>query len=278
MSSLNSNSPNSGKLVFPENGGSRSDPANRTERRGSISDGEVEDEDDEAVPQAELFNESVFRKMYVTSDFSAKKATGKLASLHIPPEKLKESFCQHGLKLGLCTENSCCEIMSAKITRSDRRLSGKFTGRKLVEYHILVTLKTCQASVWHRYSGFRAFYELVVEKYGSQEFSMFPRRHINKWSKAVTEERLVALDSFLQVCVENPKYRNDPLFKDFLSVDENARRQFYEPSQTQSHDIEIRQLSKEFRSMKSTIASNLSGAAKKTSSNDLSSDKTDPKG
>ena len=93
---------------------------------------------------------------------------------------------------------------------------------------------------------------------------MFPRRHLNKWSKAVTSERLVALDAFLRKIVENPKYRQDPLFKDFLSVDENARRQFYEPSATQNHDIEIRQLSKEISNMKSSALANFKSSKKKS--------------
>jgi hypothetical protein len=132
------------------------------------------------------------------------------------------------------------------------------------QYHILVTFENCQASIWHRYSGFRSFYELFVLKHGADEFSMFPRRHLNKWSKAVTSERLVALDAFLRKIVENPKYRQDPLFKDFLSVDENARRQFYEPSATQNHDIEIRQLSKEISNIKSSALANFKSSKKKS--------------
>ena len=154
MSLSSDSSPNSGK-IYPR-GGKQEMSQNRTRdlpnsrtrghRSGSASDGEEEEDDrEEAVPMAEVFNETAFRKMYVCSDFAAKKATNTLKSLHIPSEK-PPMLCKHGLKLGICTESECCTIVKAKITRSDRRMSGKYTGRKLVEVRETKKREKCWSS------------------------------------------------------------------------------------------------------------------------------------
>jgi len=196
-------------------------------------------------------DEAVFRSLYISSDFSARMATHRALSSSRKGESGKGTTCKHGLKYGICTENECCEIVSAVIVRSDKRLSGKFTGRKLVEYEVAVVFQSCKASVWHRYSGFRSFYESWVLKHGTERFTMFPRKHVNKWSSRVTEERMVMLNKFLEVIVSDDELRKDDLFKSFLSVDEAARRQFYEPSQSSmSAAVEIRELSKEFDAKK----------------------------
>ena len=135
MSLSSDSSPSSPRMQAPSQTrtGENPNPSSRGRRSGSASDGEEEEDDrEEAVPMAEIFNETVFRKIYVCSDFAAKKATGKLSSGHIPSEK-PPMMCKHGLKLGICTETECCTIVKAKITRTDRRMSGKITGRKLVE-------------------------------------------------------------------------------------------------------------------------------------------------
>ncbi|GMI06936.1 hypothetical protein TrVE_jg13057 [Triparma verrucosa] len=232
-------------------GPNRSRISGNRNRLGSISDTEEDIEDDigEAMPGGgesgvDGLEESIFRSLYIHSDFSAKMAAHKAVAM----PKRKTGKCKHGLDFGVCTENECCEIVTAKIVQSDRRMSGKYTGRKLVEYRIAVVFVSCQASVWHRYSGFRSFYEFWVQKYPqhAERFKMFPRKHMNKWAKSVTEERMTQLNEFLQEIVNDPVLKNDDLFKSFLSVDENTRRQFYDSSATQSHKVEIRELSKEF--------------------------------
>lgn len=57
----------------------------------------------------------------------------------------KKGKCKHGLDYGVCTENECCEIVTAKIVQSDRRMSGKYTGRKLVEVRGCVPYTTLRA-------------------------------------------------------------------------------------------------------------------------------------
>lgn len=106
-----------------------------------------------------------FRRMFITSDYSAKRNGGVGKA---PPPKPKISRCPHGLVFGVCTENSCCTIISAAITRTDQRQKGQLSGRKLVEYHVSVEFHHCNASIWHRYSGFRSFYEMFVGKYGRE--------------------------------------------------------------------------------------------------------------
>jgi hypothetical protein len=178
---------------------------------------------------------SHFRRMYITSDYGATRKNSP--ALSTSPSS-KPNRCAHGLPFGICTENACCTITSAVITRTDQRQRGNLSGRKLVEYHIAVEFKYCNASIWHRYSGFRSFFELFVQKYGADKFGMFPRKHINKWSSTVTTERVVALNQFLSVIIQDDVYREDDLFKSFLSVDENARRQFYEADSTSSFKVE----------------------------------------
>lgn len=67
---------------------------------------------------------------------------------------------------------------------------------------------------------------------------MFPRKHLNKWSSQVTNERMIALNQFLSVIIQDPELRNDNLFKDFCSASEDARRQFYENQATTSFKVE----------------------------------------
>ena len=252
-SSMNSESPQSGGAPPPLRGRTSAQHNRQDNRpistRSSLSDDEIGegDEDGEDIPTAHqtALDEAVFRRLYISSDFSARMATHRTLSNSLRGSG-RGMTCKHGLKYGVCTENECCEIVSATIVRSDKRLSGKFTGRKLVEYEVAVVFENCKASVWHRYSGFRSFYEAWVLKHGVEMFSMFPRKHVNKWARAVTEERIVMLNKFLEVIINDDELRKDDLFKSFLSVDEAARRQFYEPSQSSmSAAVEIRELSKE---------------------------------
>ena len=105
----------------------------------------------------------------------------------------------------------------------------------------------CNASIWHRYSGFRAFYELFVSKHGNARFSMFPRKHINKWSSSVTSERLVSLNQFLSVIIQDDELREDDIFKSFLSVDEGSRGQFYDVEGITSFKVERKKIKEEVK-------------------------------
>ena len=109
-------------------GPNRSRISGNRNRLGSISDTEEDIEDDigEAMPGSgesgvDGLEESIFRSLYIHSDFSAKMAAHKAVAM----PKRKTGKCKHGLDFGVCTENECCEIVTAKIVQSDRRMSGK---------------------------------------------------------------------------------------------------------------------------------------------------------
>jgi len=73
-----------------------------------------------------------YRRMYITSDYSANRSTTSPSSAtSTDPRKGR---CKHGLPFGICTENVCCDVRAAVITRTDQRQKGQISGRKLVEY------------------------------------------------------------------------------------------------------------------------------------------------
>ncbi len=70
----------------------------------------------------------------------------------------------------------------------------------------------------------------MVEVFGEDRFACFPRKHLNKWSDSVVKERVQGLQDFLDVILCDEELKRCELFKDFLSLDEGARRQFYDPN------------------------------------------------
>ena len=183
----------------------------------------------------------LFRSLYITSDYSASRDAGGA-----PPSRPNhsEATCVHGLPHGACREPACTDILGGKITRTEKRTTGTVTGKKIVEYLVVVEYTNCRAQIWHRYSGFRNFFYFLCRRFGEERFKMFPRKHINKWSSSVTAERIAALNLFLEVILSTEEIRKSVLFKDFLSVDENDRRQFYEAGADdyQTHKVEVKAL------------------------------------
>ena len=104
-------------------------------------------------------------------------------------------------------------------------------GLRNFEYLIEVAFVHASTSVWHRYSGFKRLYDMLRDKHGDEHISMFPKQKINKWSQSVTEERVKLLGEFLQAICSNEQLRTDSTFKEFLSLDDTSRHQFYENNQ-----------------------------------------------
>lgn len=175
----------------------------------------------------------VWRKLYIASDLAAKNAS--MAVAERPLNRRLSLVCQHGLRVGCCSESECVQVVSASITDVQKRPDGVFEFCLAVVIRPLLRGEPCDdlgcvnTAVWHRYNAFYRLNKLLVSHFGADCVPPFPGKKFNHIvpSDRVARSRVTKLNRYLGGIMKSGQLLQADEFKCFISTDHNARSIFY---------------------------------------------------